>query len=360
MSTKQTEVPEVLERLRAEAAQVWAEEKRRQEERRQQIIEAARARTAEALGTELMQALGVTVRLDGRYPVITLRYRGKRKEWRQQVVNAPKLEIAKWMEEVDAQLERYAEDRARQRKDLLFHIDHDLRAGRGSVYRYRYNGHEQTATKWDLLEDDEVSAALAAYLERVLQYEAEEAREERLKAEKKAEERRIERARLLKLAETAQTWDELRPLTAAVDPGCHYGYPEFYDDAELTEAWRAAVERVERLEEEREVNRLKEQERCFVPFYYYRVTYAIAAFDSERGWCADTGSFDSLKGLPDRDDWWYPVRPGRGPVRVAHLVKVERLEVQSVGDIPPWAPTVNTDYGPIKGLPEGAETLIPF
>jgi len=112
------------------------------------------------------------------------------------------------------------------------------------------------------------------------------------------------------------------------------------------------TERAQR--EENESKLVEAQLAAFVPFVYYQVTYGVVA-DEDGELYANMIHFDSLLDHPFANGYWRMI--GGAEKRVEHLVSVERKYVRFAEVMPGWCPRMDTPFGAIAVVPEGAERL---
>jgi hypothetical protein len=104
-------------------------------------------------------------------------------------------------------------------------------------------------------------------------------------------------------------------------------------------------------EEAIEKKRLAKAQEHFSPFSFYRVHYGVVASDGPETY-VQTQSFRTLHPEPT-NGWWQPILD-RPPVKIAHLAKIERIDVTAPDEVPGWCPTVETEWGYIYVPPENA------
>lgn len=331
-----------LQRLREQVEKERAQRRAAEEASRQQALQQFQEWVVETLGEDVLEEFqaefevvtgGTCARL-----AVTLHYCGHQQTFFAATPERLREQVVEWTERVDDREQERARERTEVRKEILstllqtekYDLDHL------SLLRYK-------AERCDLLGDPEVAAALNTAQKRLEEAVA-RAEEERRQAME------AEIAKLLGQLGSVQNWSEWRALRNRID----YSDPYIYSDSRIREALEEVRERLEAQDEERERRRLEAQAQAFYPFRYYRVHYGVVAFDDGERYL-DIGYFGCLRPEPNEDGWWYPVDDY--PVRVANLIKVERIEVREPDEMPCWCPRQDTEWGEILVPPAEAERL---
>jgi hypothetical protein len=342
-----------IDELRQRVAAKAEQEKQEQEARHEAEIERVRVVAVAQFGQALLDELNATFRRRDRYVEMVLVYRGEQKAFpvntheglRRDFGMTPAERIAAWVNGVDRAIAEREMIRANARREWLANLRGGMRVYIGGDHYARHR-----ITEAGLLDDPEVAEALVAYEAQVAALVAAQKAKEAEGREARKRERQAERARLLEIAATAQTWDALYPLSDRVEDDM-YGRGDFSDDAEMVAAYEAARERVTALEAQREKALAAAQTAAFHPFTFYRVTMGIVGvLDGEA--IVDTATFDTLSDTPDERGFWHPVDRD-WPVRVHNLVHVEQVTVSEPEAMPRWCAKVETEWGAIR-VPPGS------
>lgn len=303
-------------------------------------------------GPALMDELGMQPGHSGRYPFVTLNYRGCSRRWDKagygDAYIATSNSLAEWMDKIDVEMARWDEERevARHRVVGMERNGFALNLEMDAVGRYR------------LREFDDVREALARWEARRQAAEDQEKHERRaaIKADLQGFVAAIKTARSAMTREALREVAEWRERHQYSDYQCRFRVVAKRLDAALEDGW----EWMRLTDEACEAKRAQAEREAFRPFVFYRAYYGIVAQDGGEMF-VETQSIDALHEPPvmciGSHIWygvWQPVR-GVPPVDLIHLVKVEHVAVTSVEELPGWCPKRETEWGKIRVAPEGAE-----
>lgn len=326
------EAVEVLrERVAAEERTKAEAEKQRMRMTVERAVARFRGGATVRLGEKVLEELGAVFGFDGG-PYVDLCYRGRIRRFKEKFLAGEEVrQVLKWTEEVD----EWLVEREEQRRLVLEWL------GRcGGEWNDLMDA---VVKKYELEEFSEVETALVA---------AQEEADKRLAAVERLEAvaREQRRVSLLGEVEACTTWEEFREV---IDSSLGW---EFRGDAKVTRAYEVVKRRLRIADEEREERRLAAEAEGFYPFRYYKVVYGVMAGAECGEQCiVDVESFASLSAEPGEAGWWVTVWGQR--VWVAHLVMLREMLVERVEDLPAWCSQMETAWGSIQVVPEGAERL---
>ena len=275
---------------------------------------------------------------------VTFHYRGASKTIRERYDSLTAAVLFEWISYIDSQYLKQQEECDRLRDE---HIKTLSRAEPPWLYVSILYNARAFVKKHDLRDDHELQAAITAYEAQYNQMQAENQARQAENERRRQAEREAQRAALLRLAATVTTWSELRPIA-------HYS--ELNDDNEIDNALEIARTRIQRLDDERETQRLAAQAAAFRPFVYYQVYYAALAHDDDMTPYVELYDFPSLSPQPGGGNWWQPADKAH-QICIPHVVKVERIHVIVHTDLPKWCPRQTTEYGNILIPPATPESL---
>jgi len=285
------------------------------------------------LTSELLEELAATFAIEDGHAVLTLHYRGAEHKFVGHVPDDGDTDVLQWVENVDRTLADQAAHRLKAKQDLLEKLA-------GADRRYEYRNAIMLVDNNDLADDPEIRAVLEATQARILR--AEEEVTANNAATREAEIQDVIAA--LNRVPVGETLEDLRPT-------CR----QHMNDRRVADAWDAANERVEAADAAREEKRSQLELEAFFPFVYYRVEYALVAYDGDESYL-DTRWASSLYDQPDSHDWWLLIGEPN-PVRLANVVRTIRVPVLLPRDIPTdagWL-TQETEWGTIHLPPLGCE-----
>jgi hypothetical protein len=356
-----------LDELRAQVEDEQRALQKHEAERCQERLDAIRDDWVKRLGQDVIDALQAEFTKQVAY----FTYRDKRKTMENRVCSYKDTEIklAAWMDEVDA----WYVEREGKRDELVAKLQEVL--GGDPFYdtwgqiQYAANDLGKKAGEWLYGDDEEIQELLGQALAKV------EALQEKARRQAEEEQRRKQEAAqaqaeaLLKALEQVQTWGELlqvelsapaRPYFDAyieklVIPYTNETLKRVYD------AYEAARVRAREHREKTEAARQQAEREAFFPFLYYRVHYGIVAVDVDGDCYVDTRTVDVLHVplipiLPFSRRWWSPA-DGSDEMQLLHVVRIDRVRVESVDQMPHWCPTWVTEFGAIRVPPEDAGRL---
>jgi hypothetical protein len=337
-----------IEELRKARAQAEQDKAREAAEKAERQKEKLYQDFALQFGQALMDELEAQPGHSGRYPFVTLTYRGRSRRWDKggggDAYIATPASLAEWIDKVDAEMVKWAEKRDEAR----------LRVVEMELNGFALNMEMDAVEGYRLREFADVREALGRY-EAKCRTEAEREKHERRAAIKLDVQNFASR---ISAALCAKTREELREIAECRERHEYPDYPRHVRvvarrlESALEDGW----ERMRKADELREAQRAQAEREAFRPFVFYRVHYGVVAHDDEETF-VETRSIDALY-HPDGNTFgaWMPVRGY--PVELTHLVMVEHVAVTSVEELPGWCPKVETEWGSIRVAPDDAKFLV--